>query len=479
MLVFNVNATPEEASIMDGTILRETLQAILPVEVITDLARWHGVVERNRKQDVPALVVALVLTVGSDDSGRLADAYRRYLVEAPEKAVVRGSFYNWMDAPLAELMEGLVRLGMDHADSLPKHLPEVLGGVKDWRAVDSETITLRTPLSEEYPGSGSSAAIKVHKEFSLGCGCMVDFRLSPAKEHDARDFRVDGRYTGMGLLVDLGYASLRLIRDCHKHGVLFAIRLKKSWKPRVERIVTDEILDELLDEVDLDTMIESGELLLDGRPVDADVRIGKGNKAVRARLVGVTAPDGYHFYLTNLSRQTYTPSMVSDLYRVRWEIELDNKCDKSVAQLDQVRATTRSSLLILLYASLLNTLLVDVLVHHDRLELARRDENDPPRPPLHPITLGFALRNVSLVLALMHIKPDALPPMWNSMALVLHIVAEDPNWRGRPSILDQLRGQVAPPGRPRRKPLDQCPGSARPYRRKEGTQRQSGLRYVA
>ena len=62
---------------MNGTILRETLQAILPIETINDLASWHGVVERDRKLDVPSLVVALVLTVGSDDSGRLADAYRR------------------------------------------------------------------------------------------------------------------------------------------------------------------------------------------------------------------------------------------------------------------------------------------------------------------------------------------------------------------------------------------------------------------
>lgn len=459
---------------MDGTILRETLQAILPVDVITELARWHGVVERNRKLDVPALVVALVLTVGSDDSGRLADAYRRYLVEAPKKAVVRGSFYNWMDTPMADLMEGLVRLAMDHAASLPRHLPGVLAGVKDWRAVDSETITLRTALSEIYPGSGSAAAIKIHKEFSLGCGCMTDYRLSEAKEHDAREFRVDERYSGMGLLVDLGYASLQLIRDCQTHDVKFAIRLKESWKPRVERFITGDVLETLLDDVDLDTMVELGELPLDGRPVDADVWIGRGKQAVQARLTGVAAPDGYHFYLTNLPRQTYTPSMVSDLYRVRWEIELDNKCDKSVAQLDQVRATTPSSVRILLYASLLHTLLVDILVHHDRLELARRDTVAITRPPLHPITLGFAVRNVSLLLATMYIEPNTPDAQWDHMAMVLHTLAEDPNWRGRPSILDQLRGQVAPPGRPRRQRLDQCPRTAIPYRR-GCAQRQAGL----
>ena len=168
---------------MNGTILRETLQAILPIETINDMSDWYGVVERNRKLDVPSLVVALVLTVGSDDSGRLADAYRRYLVETPENAVVRGSFYGWMDTPMADLMEGLVRLGLDHADSLAKHLPGVLSGVKDWRVVDSETITLRTPLSGEYPGSGSSAAIKVHKEFRPPE--LMDFRLTPIRRRGA------------------------------------------------------------------------------------------------------------------------------------------------------------------------------------------------------------------------------------------------------------------------------------------------------
>jgi hypothetical protein len=60
----------------------------------------------------------------------------------------------------------------------------------------------------------------------------------------------------------------------------------------------------------------------------------------------------------------------------------------------------------------------------------------------------------------------------------VHTLAEDPNWKGRPSILDHLRGQVTEPGRPRRQRLDQCPGSAKPHRR-DGAHRQAGLRNVA
>ncbi len=63
---------------MDGTILRETLQAILPENVIERLAEKVGVVERNRKREIVKLVYSLVLSAGSDDSGVLAEAMRRY-----------------------------------------------------------------------------------------------------------------------------------------------------------------------------------------------------------------------------------------------------------------------------------------------------------------------------------------------------------------------------------------------------------------
>jgi hypothetical protein len=56
---------------MDGTILKETLQAILPESVIEQYAEKLGVVERSRKRDIVKLVYSLVLSAGSDDSGVL------------------------------------------------------------------------------------------------------------------------------------------------------------------------------------------------------------------------------------------------------------------------------------------------------------------------------------------------------------------------------------------------------------------------
>lgn len=453
---------------LDGTVLRETLQAVLPRNIIEEESRELGVIERERKCEVYPLITSLVLSSGSDDSGRLADAFRRYRREA-SRPVVRGGFYHWMDDETASLMERLLGRAIEYAASQPAYLPGLLSGVEDWISVDSETVTLRSALAEEYPATGSDAGIKVHKELSLGRGCMVGYELSPAREHDSIHLKVDERFRGKGLLVDLGYPSLKFISDCEGHDVKYVIRLKDNWKPKLQRIVRGEVTVDVPSGTDLDEALGDYSLILGGRCIDADVAIGQGRSAVRARMVAIRLPENddgeipYLFFLTNLSRHTHGPKQVADLYRVRWEIECDNKLDKSGSRLDQIRATTKSSVRILLYSALLHSLLADLLVHHDLLDRVRREAG--PHAPLHRLLVAHALRteHVALLVALLNTSTPL--NRWDRIAANIDDDGRDPNWRRRPSVLDKLLGQTAPPGRPRCKKLRQCPPSAAPYRR--------------
>lgn len=449
---------------MDGTILRETLQSILPELLIEKAAEDLGVIERDRKRDIVKLVESLVLSAGSDDSGVLADAFKRYNTEVDErKRVVRGAFYAWLDEEMAELMERLVENAMSYAVSLPPFLPGILGTVDDWLIFDSETITLRPALADVYPGSGSPAAVKVHKELSVGRGCMTHYHLSPAKEHDNPHLIIGERYRNKGLLVDLGYVSLELIRDCEKYGITLVIRLKENWKPKVESIHRGEVQGEFFPGTDFDALLMNEVIKLDGRCVDAEVVIGKGKHAVRCRLVMIPGPTGYLIYLTNLSRATHGPRQVGDLYRVRYEIELDNKLDKSGAQLDQLRATTESSVRIQLCAKLLHSLIVDVLIHRDNLD--RERNGYVCRGPLHRLALAFSLRSRHTLLLAALLVFDTPIEYWDYLADLISDNGRDPNWRSRPSVLDRLLGLTAPRGRPRRKKQRDCRPSAAPYRR--------------
>jgi putative transposase len=447
---------------MDSTILRETLQAILPGSAIKQHAETLGVVERSRKRDIIKLVYSLVLSAGSDDSGVLSDAMKRYNTEA-KKRVVRGAFYAWMDNEMAELMECLVEAAMNYAASLPVFLPGILGGVRDWLIFDSETVTLRDALKEIYPGSGSAAAVKVHKELSIGRGCMTDYHLSPAREHDSPHLVVDERYTGCGLLNDLGYVSIARIQDYETHSVKFVQRLKDSWKPKVNRICRGEIHGQFFEGVDLDDLLMDEIILLDGKCIDMDVTLGKGKKSVTCRLVMIPGPTGYLIYLTNLPRKTHGPRQVGDLYRVRYEIEIDNKLDKSGAELDQIRATTESTVRIQLAAKLLHSLIVDVLIHKDNLD--RVKNGHVCRGPLHRLSLAYALRSRHLLLVVGLMAGGTSDEYWNAVAAPIFEDGRDPNWRSRPSVLDTLLGLTAARGRPRKKKLKDCRPSAAAYRK--------------
>lgn len=449
---------------MDGTILRETLQAILPESVIEQYAESLGVVERSRKRDIVKLVYSLVLSAGSDDSGVLAEAMKRYNTEVEaKKRVVRGGFYAWLDDEMADMMECLVEAAMNYAASLPPFLPGILSGVEDWLVFDSETITLRDALADVYPGSGSAAAVKVHKELSVGRGCMTDYHLSPAREHDSPHLEIDDRYWGCGLLTDLGYVSIARIQDCETYKVIFVHRLKDSWKPTVNRISRGEIRGEFFEGADFDELLMDEVIVLDGRCVDAEVTLGKGKKAVTCRLVMIPGPTGYLIYLTNLPRGSHGPRQVGDLYRVRYEIEIDNKLDKSGAQLDQIRATTESSVRIQLCAKLLHSLVVDVLIHKDNLD--RVKNGHVCRGPLHRLALAFALRARHALLAAALIADDTPFEHWNDLAALIFDDGRDPNWRSRPSVLDTLLGLTAARGRPRKKKLRDCRPSTAPYRK--------------
>ena len=443
---------------MNGTTLREGFQAFVSQERINELARELTVVERARKLDVPALVWALVVGAGSDDSGQMADAYSAYLVETKDH-VVRGSFYEWFGERLAMLMAVLTQDAVAQVRARPPLLTGALAGVRDWIVVDSETVTLRGELAVLFPATSTSAGLKIHKYFSLGRNGVVRFEITPARDHDAPLLRLDESWRGMGLIVDLGYASHALLRDCERFGISLVLRLKRGWKPRLLRIAGDDgEMCEVHGEPALENLLDSTQDDFIGSEVDYDVVFGSGKNRVEARLVGIPASGSneMHWCITKLPRDTHPPTLVGQLYRCRWEIECDNRRDKGGARLDQVRAWTLPSVMALIHASLLRVMIADHLVY---LDLRDRPSD---RAPLH----GFAVCLAMAVCAarLRQALATDEPRDWDRLAKLIRARGHDPNWRRRPSVLDTLRGTTAPPGRPRKALLADCPPEARPFR---------------
>ena len=438
---------------MTGAELRKHLTTTLNISDIEALTKEYGVVQRERQLDIVSLVVALILTGGTHEGGRQYDVLRTYL-ENGAPWVVRAAFYSWFHAPLERLITELLRRAIDVGQQQEKILPGILAGVTDWRIVDSSTIKLEKSLIKEYPGCGDYAAMKIHKEWSVGTGNLVAYKFTPARDHDSSVLVVDESRRGTGLLMDLGYASIDRIAECESFDVRYVLRLKDNWKPRIDRLVRGAITSDVAADADLDVLIDDDILLLDGHAIDADVTVGRAGRTVKSRLVGVPTPKGYCFFLTNLTRKTHGPLQVGDLYRVRWEIEIDHKVDKSAARIDEIAARKPVSVRILVQASLLNSTIARTIVQSEKLAilaLSQRSEvSGATRAPIHPILLMRALASAhGTVVRLLLIDTDD-DSEWGSLMERLRHLGHDPNWRRRPSVLDRIQGLTASPGRGRK-----------------------------
>jgi hypothetical protein len=425
---------------MTGDEVRQVFEAMLPQEEIDRLCKQFGVVERQRKLNLGMLVRAMVISAGTPGGAYQADVLRSYLeFEVPH--VARSAFYRWFDEPLEQFMAALADRALAYARAQEVDLAGPLCGVQDWYIVDATTVTVRDAMREEFPGTGEYAAIKVHKVLSVGCGAPVRYHFSPAREHDSRHLTIDESWRGYGLLADLAYASLERLRACETHGVRFVIRLKENWKPKVDYIARGQVTQEFFPGTDLDALLEQETLVLDGRVIDADVHIGRGSQALALRLVGVQTPKGYCFFLTNLPPRI-GPRQVADLYRVRWEVELSIRLDKSVNRLDAIDAEQPCTLKTLLHASLIASTIAALLAHTHNLK-TRPQQPGAPRTeaPLHPRCLALQLAvSCQSIAQAFELQGAEATRRWNKIAALLTHSGKDPNWRRRPSVLDQLRG---------------------------------------
>jgi hypothetical protein len=425
---------------MTGDEVRQVFEAMLPRQEIDQRCKQVGVIERERKLHLGMFVRALVISAGTPGGAYQADVLRSYLeFEVPH--VARSAFYRWCDVPLEQFMEALAQRALADARAQPVDLSGPLCSVQDWDLVDSTTVTVRDALREAFPGTGDAAAIKVHKVLSVGCGAPVHDHFSPAREHDSRHLEIDASWQGCGLRADLAYASLARLRACEAHHVCFVMRLKENWKPKVDSIARGQVTQAFLPGTDFDTLLEDDTLVLDGRAIDADVHVGGDKHPLPLRLVGVQTPTGSCFFLTNLPARL-GPRQVADLYRVRWEVELSIRLDQSVHRLDAIDAERPCSLKTLLHASLIASTIAALLAHTHTVHTRPQQAGTPrTEAPLHPRRLALQLAvSCQSIAQAFELEGTEAQQRWNKIAELLTHAGRDPNWRRRPSILDQLRG---------------------------------------
>lgn len=434
---------------MEPSAVREIFETILPDDALAALSNANGLVQRERKLDANLFIRSAVISSARGCVGRQAAVLETYLMLGGTK-VARGASYAWFSPAFESTMASVATRAMSYARLQPLDLPGWLSeSVTDWHIVDSMTVKLDDALRAEYPGTGDYAALKIHKRYSLGIGTVMDYKITPAREHDAPHLTLDETWRGLGLLADLGYASHKLLRDAEQFGVAYVIRLKDNWKPKVASIAAGDVKKTFLPGADFDALLEHEVFALTGTHIDADVHVGAAATRQAARLVGVQHEGSYRYYLTNLPRSAVTPDQIVQLYRLRWEIELDNKLDKSNFHIDEIQARTPHTVRALVHAAIASSIMAALVAHAHRLaQKPPRRGTERTKPPIHVRTLARTLGALAERIACtfqMDAAESARAWEWIVQRLVDN--CSDPNWRRSPSLLDQLRGWRITPGK--------------------------------
>ena len=227
-------------------------------------------------------------------------------------------------------------------------------GVESIVAVDGSLVSLWDGLSKEFKGTFVTAAIKLHLAIDLITGAVKWYDLTPGATHDSQRFPILQR--GRLFIIDLGYWSVSLFSEITASGGFYLSRLKANRNLVITQVIAGgfgtSIVGKRLSKFPIyrrrEKIVEFlGELTGD-----------KLHMPVRVLGVWHREDRRYLWYVTNLEAPR---NVISDLYRLRWQIELSFKAMKSCFNFDRIPTlspnTTKSLCLIGLCQYVLSTLL--------------------------------------------------------------------------------------------------------------------------
>jgi hypothetical protein len=240
--------------------------------------------------------------------------------------------------------------------------------------IDSSTVSLHQALSKLFKGSGgaaSTASLKIQLTFDLLAGQIKELTLTPGSANDqsfTQYFQVIQK--GALYLIDLGYFKLTTFANLIKEGAFFVSRLLTGTQLFT---LEGEPLD-LLATLSSSGPLFSQKVLMGSRakiPVRlvaqrlseeiANKRRQKLKKGHKRRGItpskGSLALQSWSIYITNTNEEQIEALKVHQIYALRWQIELIFKLSKSLMQIDVIRTTKPSRVLIETYAKFMTMMI--------------------------------------------------------------------------------------------------------------------------
>ena len=297
-------------------------------------AAFSSTDQRAKIQDGDFIVGLLEATADSPESFSLA-SLRLSMCSFVGETIGQSAFNermgtatlkNQVQHTLKTLMGEAFRLQNASASSMD--IAQKLG-VSTIIGVDSSIVSLWHGLAKCFSGTFTTAALKLHLSTDLLSGSVQWLDLSSGTVHDSQKF--PDITCGRLYIVDLGYWDFGLFQSIEKAGSFFLSRIKSNSNVRIAKIVAGNFSNSLIGTKLKDLVVKRRRSEI----VEFLGQMTHKKQVLNVRIIGFwnTKERRYRWYITNLSASR---KAISDLYRLRWQIELSFKSMKSYFNFDRI-----------------------------------------------------------------------------------------------------------------------------------------------
>jgi len=276
------------------------------------------------------------------------------------------------------------------------HAENKLGAFKSFNHVfltDSTNVKLPPHLADAYPGSKNqsgkkNAGLKIQATFDIVRERLVDFGISAFTRTDqtaSKDI-LDLVQPNDLIIRDLGYFVLPVFEKISKIEAFFLSRFKLNvaiYCPKSGKRLNLLALLKKQPSLDINVLIGSEQRLpvrLVAIPVPKDIanerrRKAKNNRDRRCNPSKETLKLlGWQLFVTNVSRNVWSPLTICKIYAIRWRIEIIFKVWKSHLSLASIPEGPENQLDIYIYSQLLNAAIFHAFFDHlNRYMIAKHD----------------------------------------------------------------------------------------------------------
>lgn len=349
--------------------MRDALARALSIDDVNQLGRDTGQSERLRTITPHRLFLALMAALGGAKVESLADLQREFNHQNGV-CVAYKAFYNrlghvgfatFMREMFARLLKQLA------VRTLEAEGDAAVARFKDIVIQDGSSFALKNSLESAFPGRFTNiqpAAVEVHATYSGFSDEVCAVQIAADSEAERQFLPAPKDLRDKLLLADRGYPSAVYFSAVNEHNGSYVIRLSRSTDPFVLAASVGGRRWPLRKAVRLSAFVSQHQ----DRKLDLDVEVERHGVVHRFRVVVVPGRDRWMTrFATNLNRKQFSASLVTKLYRLRWQIELCFKEWKSYANLHRFDTGNPHIAEGLIWASLCAAVLKRFLAHAAQL----------------------------------------------------------------------------------------------------------------